>query len=212
MNYFTYCKTPEEAKAKYRELSKINHPDKGGSDAVMKEINRQYDEFEKKQANPGANNNAFQEAYGREWERSRKVQQDFMDKMAEEESKRYYQRYYQGFSYRPPGSERTADNSHSYNTVEYWKQKYEQRNEEYRKLSDDCNRRIRDSNNDWQYKYNDILLSNMKLKDERDALQNRYDKILKQCAKYKEMASQAAGKPKLTKLKTIKPKKTKGAK
>jgi len=47
MKYFYDCKTKEEAKEKYYDLCKRNHPDVGGSNEVMKDINRQYDEFAK---------------------------------------------------------------------------------------------------------------------------------------------------------------------
>src|SRR5208282_6606389 len=46
MNYFTGCKTIEEARKRYRDLCKVNHPDKGGSNAVMSEINRQYANYQ----------------------------------------------------------------------------------------------------------------------------------------------------------------------
>lgn len=42
MNYFIDCQTIEEIKKKYRKLAFENHPDHGGSTAVMQEINRQY--------------------------------------------------------------------------------------------------------------------------------------------------------------------------
>ena len=43
--YFTqsYYFDKVALKAEYRRLSKIYHPDKGGSDAIMAEINRQYE-------------------------------------------------------------------------------------------------------------------------------------------------------------------------
>lgn len=48
MRYFTNCRTLEELKKEYKKLALKNHPDCGGSEETMKEINRQYDEaFEK---------------------------------------------------------------------------------------------------------------------------------------------------------------------
>lgn len=46
MKYFitTPITTESELKDQYRNLSKIYHPDKGGDDKVMAEINRQYQE------------------------------------------------------------------------------------------------------------------------------------------------------------------------
>ena len=45
MNFFKDCNTPQERKAKYRELAKVHHPDAGGDLKVMQEINRQYREI-----------------------------------------------------------------------------------------------------------------------------------------------------------------------
>jgi len=45
MLYFEGITTPEEAKAKYRELAKQYHPDLCGSVEIMKAINAQYDEI-----------------------------------------------------------------------------------------------------------------------------------------------------------------------
>lgn len=48
MRYFTNCRTLEELKKEYKKLALKNHPDCGGSEEIMKEINKQYDEaFEK---------------------------------------------------------------------------------------------------------------------------------------------------------------------
>ena len=43
MKHFTNIQTIEEAKKLYRELAKINHPDRGGDNAIMQEINNEYD-------------------------------------------------------------------------------------------------------------------------------------------------------------------------
>lgn len=42
MNYFSKCKNLDDAKAKYRELAKEHHPDKGGDTKTMQDINLQY--------------------------------------------------------------------------------------------------------------------------------------------------------------------------
>ena len=43
MKYFTNCKTLEQLKAEYKKLALKNHPDCGGDENVMKEINKEYD-------------------------------------------------------------------------------------------------------------------------------------------------------------------------
>lgn len=43
MKHFKNIQTIEEAKKLYRELAKINHPDRGGETAIMQEINKEYD-------------------------------------------------------------------------------------------------------------------------------------------------------------------------
>jgi hypothetical protein len=48
MIYFTQCSTVEEAKALYRQLAKIHHPDRGGSLDFMKDINSEYTDLLKK--------------------------------------------------------------------------------------------------------------------------------------------------------------------
>ncbi len=42
MTYFTDVKAKEELKSKYRKLSLLYHPDKGGQQEKMKEINAEY--------------------------------------------------------------------------------------------------------------------------------------------------------------------------
>ena len=42
MRFFKDCKTKEEVKKFYRELSKTHHPDKGGDLATMQAINSEY--------------------------------------------------------------------------------------------------------------------------------------------------------------------------
>lgn len=43
MDFFSNCKTKEEAKATFKRLCKCFHPDKGGEEALMIELTRQYD-------------------------------------------------------------------------------------------------------------------------------------------------------------------------
>lgn len=47
MNFFENCDTLSSLKTRFRELSKIHHPDKGGNEKIMQEINAQYS-FRKK--------------------------------------------------------------------------------------------------------------------------------------------------------------------
>lgn len=44
-NYFSTCKTTEEAKKLYKHLMKENHPDMGGDVEIAKEINAAFDTF-----------------------------------------------------------------------------------------------------------------------------------------------------------------------
>jgi len=43
MDFFYDCVDEASRKERYRELSKVFHPDKSGSDKLMKELNRQYE-------------------------------------------------------------------------------------------------------------------------------------------------------------------------
>ena len=43
LNYFDGCETIEDVKDRYKELIKEHHPDLGGSNAVMREINTEYE-------------------------------------------------------------------------------------------------------------------------------------------------------------------------
>ena len=43
MNFFQDCTTVEEIKATYRKLARQHHPDLGGDEATMKELNDQYE-------------------------------------------------------------------------------------------------------------------------------------------------------------------------
>lgn len=45
MNYFKDCKTQDDVKRLYRELAKKLHPDTGGSQKDMVELQRQYEEM-----------------------------------------------------------------------------------------------------------------------------------------------------------------------
>lgn len=42
MNYFRNIRTEKSASERYRSLAMLHHPDKGGDENVMKEINAQY--------------------------------------------------------------------------------------------------------------------------------------------------------------------------
>lgn len=44
-DYFAGCNTKEEAKKRYRELSKVHHPDRGGLSSTMSAINNEYDKW-----------------------------------------------------------------------------------------------------------------------------------------------------------------------
>lgn len=44
MNFFQNCYTESEIKARYRDLCKAHHPDLGGSEEMMKQVNLAYEE------------------------------------------------------------------------------------------------------------------------------------------------------------------------
>ena len=44
-NFFANCKNANEGKAKYRDLLKENHPDKGGATETAQKINTDYEDF-----------------------------------------------------------------------------------------------------------------------------------------------------------------------
>ena len=43
MNQFNECRTLEDVRTLYRALCKVNHPDKGGTTAIMQAINNMYE-------------------------------------------------------------------------------------------------------------------------------------------------------------------------
>lgn len=45
--YFDRCYTPDELKLRYRELSKLLHPDKGGNTAQFQDMQNEYERAEK---------------------------------------------------------------------------------------------------------------------------------------------------------------------
>lgn len=47
LKFYANCHTLEELKAEYKRLAKMYHPDCGGSDEIMAQVNAQYDELAK---------------------------------------------------------------------------------------------------------------------------------------------------------------------
>ncbi|NBK77323.1 hypothetical protein D5272_01640 [bacterium D16-76] len=47
MQYFSGCYTIDQAKAEYRRLARIHHPDVGGDVRTMQEIDAQYEDYQK---------------------------------------------------------------------------------------------------------------------------------------------------------------------
>lgn len=45
MDFFNKCLTSQEASSLYHKLSKLFHPDRGGDNALMMELSRQYREW-----------------------------------------------------------------------------------------------------------------------------------------------------------------------
>lgn len=46
MDFFSDCKSKEEAKSTYKRLCKCFHPDKGGEESLMIELKKQYDAWD----------------------------------------------------------------------------------------------------------------------------------------------------------------------
>ena len=79
MNYFSGCTDLKSARKVYIELVKKHHPDKGGSQAIMQDINNQFDSFKKhgkatetmyggaRQGGRSHASDAFRYAYGFDW-------------------------------------------------------------------------------------------------------------------------------------------------
>lgn len=61
--FFKDCKTEQETKTAYRQLSKILHPDIGGTDEQFKELNRQY--HAKLKSLNGSYNSKYDESRGK---------------------------------------------------------------------------------------------------------------------------------------------------
>lgn len=59
MKYFNNCKTLEELRKEYKRLAKANHPDAGGSDEAMKQINTEYEQALKHLENTDTKENAW---------------------------------------------------------------------------------------------------------------------------------------------------------
>lgn len=60
MKFFTTCHTLEELKAEYKRLIKIHHPDLGGDNATMAQINAQYDDLAKRLPKTRADGTTYQ--------------------------------------------------------------------------------------------------------------------------------------------------------
>ena len=60
MKFYTNCHTLEELKAEYKRLAKMYHPDCGGSDEMMAQVNAQYDELAKRLPKTRADGTTYQ--------------------------------------------------------------------------------------------------------------------------------------------------------
>jgi len=79
MNWFSGCNTPEAIKIKYRKLAMQYHPDRGGDNATMPEINAQYQEALRCCDGQTSKDNGKEYTYHYQAE----VEQAIMDKIAE---------------------------------------------------------------------------------------------------------------------------------
>lgn len=64
MGFFSACKTKEEAKAEFRRLAKLFHPDHGGDPTNMIKLKEQYDKWTPPKSNQWAGNKEY-DVYGK---------------------------------------------------------------------------------------------------------------------------------------------------
>jgi len=129
MKYFFDCKNLEEAKLKYRKLAMELHPDKGGSNAQMSELTKQYDDFvaETDYVNP------FEESLNQAFEEAKRKEQ-----------------YYTGFAYRAKGGYQYRPAGDMNNTYFY--------PDELQKVRQELNEAEVDADR-WQRRYNDSVIT-----------------------------------------------------
>ena len=60
MKFYQNCSTLEELKAEYKRLAKKYHPDMGGSDDIMAQVNAQYDDLAAKLPKTNAQGETYQ--------------------------------------------------------------------------------------------------------------------------------------------------------
>lgn len=70
-SWFRDCSTLDEARAEYRRLCFLHHPDHGGDTLVMQAINLAYTQFQRRLAGPRGSGNA-----ARSWEKARQRPHD----------------------------------------------------------------------------------------------------------------------------------------
>lgn len=68
MDFFSSCKTKEDAKKIFRQLAKMFHPDKSGDSTLMLELQRQHDAFDPNKTLHADIPNNLNRGY--EWKRS----------------------------------------------------------------------------------------------------------------------------------------------
>lgn len=60
MKFYENCRNLDELKAEYKRLAKMYHPDLGGDEEIMKQVNAQYDELSQKLPKVNAQGEEYQ--------------------------------------------------------------------------------------------------------------------------------------------------------
>lgn len=104
MNYFNDCSTEEQAKARFRELAKKFHPDCGGTNEKMIELQKQYEAF-----NSFSNYN-FQDSLKEALKRQNEKFRDFANEK-KNATKMWDERFAKAESYAYAKKQRFEDNA-----------------------------------------------------------------------------------------------------
>lgn len=166
MNYFFDCVTKEEAKIKYRKLAKEFHPDKGGKESDMKELQKQYDDFSEHD-----HKSTFRHPYGNASEQAFK--DNIRNAFKTQNANTHYHKYTDNNE-----TQRLRDENHMLrgniyqleSNISSWKHKYE--NEVNARLF--CEVKLEKLRNE----LNDLQMEYIKHKDNHQSPATRFEAII----------------------------------